>query len=187
MGATGDGSTPVMFPKLLNSFLGTQFKIISGYSTPGMRLAVENGEVDGICGVAWETHMASSPNWILDNKVNFLVQLGLAESTHLKGVPLAINYIKDPAQREIFELLAIPQEFGRPFVAPPDIPTERLAALQNGFQEMLKDDAYLADAERAKQFIDPLSAQECQALVERAFAAPPDVVARATPYVATAD
>jgi tripartite-type tricarboxylate transporter receptor subunit TctC len=185
VGATGNGSTPVMFPKLLNAMIGTRFKIVAGYSTAGLRLAVERGEVQGICGVAWETHMASVPNWIIDHKVNFLLQLGLSESSHLPGVPLAIDLIKNPEDRQVFELLGIPQEFGRPYLAPPGVPPERLAALQKAFDELIHDNAYLADAERAKQFIDPLSAREIEALVERAYAAPKDIVARAAVYGAT--
>src|SRR5262245_7506712 len=105
VGATGFGSTPVMFPKLLNFMIGIKFKIGSGYSTPGMRLAVERGEIHGICGVAWETHMASVPHWIIDHKVNFLLQLGLKESVHLRGVPLAIDLIQNQEDRQVFELL----------------------------------------------------------------------------------
>jgi tripartite-type tricarboxylate transporter receptor subunit TctC len=187
VGATGAGSTPVMFPKLLNAMIGTKFKIVTGYSTPGLRLAVERGEVQGICGIAWETHMASVPHWIIDRKVNFLLQLGLNESTHLPGVPLAIDLIKDPKDRQVFELVGIPQEFGRPFLTPPEVPADRLAALQTGFQEMLQDKAYLADAEKTKQSIDPLSAAEVEALIRRAYAAPKDIVARAAVYAATGD
>jgi tripartite-type tricarboxylate transporter receptor subunit TctC len=187
VGATGYGSTPVMFPKLLNAMIGTKFKIVAGYSTPGLRLAVERGEVQGICGIAWETHMASVPNWIIDRKVNFLLQLGLQESAHLRGVPLAVNLIKSPDDRQVFELLAIPQEFGRPFLAPPGVPSERLEALQMAFEEMLGDKAYLADAERAKQFVDPLSAKEIEALIRRAYAAPKDIVARAAVYGVATD
>jgi tripartite-type tricarboxylate transporter receptor subunit TctC len=187
VGATGFGSTPVMFPKLLNAMLETRFKIVSGYSTPGLRLAVERGEVQGICGIAWETHMASVANWIIDNKVNFLLQLGLKESAHLRGVPLAIDLIKNPDDRRVFELLGIPQEFGRPIIAPPGVPAERLAALQMAFEEVLRDKAYLADAERAKQFVDPLSSKEVEQLIGRAYAAPKEIVARAAVYAAATD
>ena len=176
-----------MFPKLLNAMLETKFKVVSGYSTPGLRLAVERGEVQGICGIAWETHMASVPNWIIDNKVNFLLQLGLKESAHLRGVPLAIDLIKNPDDRRVFELLGIPQEFGRPILAPPGVPAERLAALQAAFEEVLRDKAYLADAERAKHFVDPLSAKEVEALIRRAYATPKEIVARAAVYAATTD
>jgi tripartite-type tricarboxylate transporter receptor subunit TctC len=187
VGATGFGSTPVMFPKLLNAMIDTRFKIVSGYSTPELRLAVERGEVQGICGIAWETHMASVPNWIIDKKVNFLLQLGLKESAHLPGVPLAIDLINSPENRQVFELLGIPQEFGRPFLAPPGVPAERLAALQTGFEAMLRDKAYLADAGRAKQFVDPLTAREVEALIRRAYAVPRDIVARAATYGAATE
>jgi tripartite-type tricarboxylate transporter receptor subunit TctC len=187
VGATGYGSTPTTFPKLLNAMIGTRFKIVGGYSTPGLRLAVERGEVQGICGIAWETHMASVPSWIVDHKVNFLLQLGLKESAHLPGIPLAIDLIRNPDDRQVFELLGIPQEFGRPFMAPPDVPAERLAALQAGFEETMHDQAYLADAERLQQFVDPLSARDIEALIGRAYAAPKDVVARAAVYSVTTE
>jgi tripartite-type tricarboxylate transporter receptor subunit TctC len=187
VGATGYGSTPVMFPKLLNAILDTKFKIVSGYTTPGLRLAVERGEVQGICGIAWETHMASVPHWIIDNKVNFLLQLGLKESIHLRGVPVAIDLIRKEDDRRMFELLGIPQEFGRPLVAPPEVPADRLAALQAAFEATLKDRDYLADAERAKQSIDPLTAREIEGLIGRAYSAPKEIVERAAVYANPVD
>ena len=185
VGATGDGSTPVMYPRLLNAMLGTRFKVIPGYATAGLRMAVENGELQGICGIAWETHMASVPSWILGDKVNFLLQLGLSESTHMKGVPLALELIKKPDDRQVFELLGIPQEFGRPLFGPPDMPADRLAALREAFEKTLVDKDYLADAAKAQQFVDPLSAREIEALIARAYAAPPDILKRASVYAAT--
>ena len=184
MGATGNGANPVIFAKLMNAFLGTKFKIITGYRTSGLRLAIEKGEIDGVCGIAWETHMASTPHWITDKKVHFIAQLGLQESAEMKGVPLAINLITKPDERQVFELLAIQQEFGRPIVAPPAIPEGRLRALQAGFLATLKDPAYLADAKRAKQFVNPLTASESAALVNRAYAAPADIVKRAAVFTA---
>ena len=187
VGATGDGGVPVMYPRLLNAMLGTKFKVITGYATSGLRMAVENGELQGICGIAWETHMASVPAWIIDRKVNFLLQLGLSESSHMRGVPLALDLIKKSDDRQIFELLGIPQEFGRPIFAPPGVPAERLAALQAAFEATMKDKDYLADAERAKQFVDPLSAKAIEALLARAYSAPPEIVARAGVYASAGD
>ena len=186
VGATGADSTPNIFPKLLNAMIGTKFKIIDGYTTPDLRLAVERGEIEGLCGIAWETHMASVPQWILDGKVNFLLQLGLAKSAHLPGVPLAVDLIKNRDDRAVWELLVIPQEFGRPFVAPPGLPADRLVALRKAFDETMKDQAYLADAAKTKQFVDALGADEIAALVRRAYAAPRDIVARAAVYAVTA-
>jgi len=182
VGATGYGSTPVTFPKLLNAMLDTKFKIVAGYSTPGLRLAVERGEIQGICGLAWETIMSTTPYWVNDSKVNFLLQLGLKESPHLRGVPLAIDLIENPDDRQVFELLGITQEFGRPLLAPPGLPAERLNALQTAFEATMADQDYLADAAKANQFVDPLSAKEIDDLIDRAYAAPKDIVTRAAVY-----
>jgi len=182
VGATGEGAAPVMFPKLLNAMIGTKFKIITGYSTPGLRLAVENQEIHGICGIAWETHMASVPNWILDKKVEFIAQLGLSKSVNMPGVPMAIDLIQNGEDREIYQLHAIQEEFGRPFLMPPRTDPERLAALQTAFAETLKDPAYQADAQRAGQFIDPLTPSEARALVNQAYAAPKAILKRAAEY-----
>jgi tripartite-type tricarboxylate transporter receptor subunit TctC len=182
VGATGEGAAPVMFPKLLNAMIGTKFKVITGYSTPGLRLAVENQEIHGICGIAWETHMASVPNWILDKKVTFIAQLGLSKSVNMPGVPMALDLIQNPDDREIYRLLAIQEEFGRPFLTPPKTEPDRLAALQAAFAETLKDPAYQADALRAGQFLDPLSPSEARALVNQAYAAPKAILKRAAEY-----
>ena len=187
VGATGADSTPNIFPRLLNAMIGTKFKIIDGYTTPDLRLAVERGEIDGLCGIAWETHMASVPSWIIDKKVNFLLQLGLESSAHLPGVPLAIELIKNPDDRKVWELLVIPQEFGRPFVAPPGLPPDRLAALQASFMATMADKDYLVDADKTKQFVDPLDAKQIEALIARAYAAPKEIVARAAVYAVTAN
>jgi tripartite-type tricarboxylate transporter receptor subunit TctC len=182
MGATGEGSTPVMYPRLLNAMLGTKFKVITGYTTAGLRLAVENGEVEGVCGVTWETHMASVPHWIIDKKVNFILQLGLKESPHLKGVPLALDYIKDLKDRQVFALLGTPLEFSRPIIGPAGVPADRLKALRQAFEDTVGDPAYLADAEKAKTYVDAMTAQECLDLLAQDYAAPKDVIARAAGY-----
>jgi tripartite-type tricarboxylate transporter receptor subunit TctC len=182
--ATGEGSTPVMYPKLLNAMLGTKFKIISGYTTSGMRLAVENGEVEGICGVTYETHLASAPNWIFDKQVNFIAQFGMKENENLKGVPLVVDMITDPTDRAVFKLLGAPLEFSRPIVAPPDVPPDRLAALQKAFDATIRDEAYIAEAARAQQALDPMNAKEVLDLINEAHASPTDVVKQAAVYAA---
>jgi tripartite-type tricarboxylate transporter receptor subunit TctC len=187
VGATGADSTPNIFPKLLNAMAGTKFKVIEGYTTPDLRLAVERGEIEGLCGIAWETHMASVPNWIIDKKVNFLLQLGLEESPHLPGVPLAIDMIKNADDKKVWELLVIPQEFGRPFVAPPGLPAERAEALRTAFEKTMKDKAYLSDADKSKQFVDPIDAKEIDALIRRAYAEPKEIVSRAAEYAVTSN
>src|ERR1700693_1238315 len=94
--ATGVSAGPGVYPKILNALFGTKFKVISGYDTGSMRLAVEKGEVEGICGLAWQTYKAISFDWIENRKLNVIVQLGLEKNAELKDVPLAADLLKDP-------------------------------------------------------------------------------------------
>lgn len=182
--ATGVNATPAIFPSMLNAFLKTRFKVISGYSTTEMRLALERGEVEGICGLAWQTLKAVVPGWIAEKKIRPLLQMGLVPHPELQGVPLAVDLITDPVERQIFELVVLPQEFGRPFMAPPGVPKDRAEALQRAFELTLKDPAFLADAAKIRLSLDPLRGGEILALLEKAYKAPKDVVTRAAKFTA---
>ena len=81
--------------------------------------------------------------------------------------------------RQVLELLLAPQEMGRPVVAPPGLPAERLAALRSAFQKTLAGPDCLRDAEKAGVEVQYTSGEAVQSLLERAYAAPPEVVKRA--------
>jgi tripartite-type tricarboxylate transporter receptor subunit TctC len=182
VGATGTNATPAIFPNVMNALLGTKFKIISGYSTNEMRLAIERGETEGVCGLAWQTWQAVAPNWIAEKKLRFLGQMGLVKNPAMPDVPLVIDLLKDPKDRQTFELVVLPQEFGRPYMAPPGIPADRAKALVDGFEAMMKDPAFVADAARIRLTLDPLSGKDILDLLDRAYAAPKDVVQKAAKF-----
>lgn len=118
-GATGDSAT---MPKILNGFLGTKFKIIVGYGTTEQRLAVERGEVDGVCGLSWSTLKASNPDWTQKHRLNVLVQTGAKPHADLPKVPLLIDLVTGFDDKKVIELLSFYQEMGRPFLMPPGTP-----------------------------------------------------------------
>ncbi len=177
-GTTAPNATPATYPFFLNTVLGTKFKIVGGYSTGGVRVALEQGEVDSICGMAIQTHMAVSPQWFERKLVNVLLQFGLEKHKDLPDVPLAVDLLKGE-DLEVLELIMIPHEFGRPFVAPPGIPTDRRDALRAAFDATLKDPAFLDDSQRARQSLDPLTGAQIEALIHRAYKASPSAVQRA--------
>ena len=181
-GATAVNANPGIYPTILNSMFGTKFKIVSGYNTSGMRLALERGEIESICGLAIQTHMAANPHWFSEKLVNVIVQFGLEKNAMLADVPLAIDMLSDPAERKVYELIVLPQEIGRPFITPPGVPADRLAALQEAFGRMLKDSRFLEESRRMKQSIDPMDGKAIMALWERAYSAPKEVVARAAKF-----
>lgn len=177
--STGALSSVSQLPTLLNRVVGTKFKPIAGYTSAEMHLAMERGEVEGICGLSYATMKASNPSLIFDKKVNFLTQFGAARLAELPDVPLARDFVRDAADRVVFEILAYPQEIGRPVVAPPGTPADRLTALRRAFDATMQDPEYLAEAKKVFQDIDPLTGETVTAMIQRAYATPKDVIARA--------
>jgi predicted outer membrane repeat protein len=180
--ATGISAGPGIFPKILNALFGTKFKVISGYDTGSMRLALEKGEVEGLCGLAWQTYKAVSFDWIEARKLNVLLQMGLTKNAELPDVPLALDLLKDPDDRRLLELIVLAQEFGRPFLAPPGVPAERMTAYRRSFAAVLKDPEFRAESARQRMGIDPLDDREIETLLARAYAAPKPIRDRAAAF-----
>jgi tripartite-type tricarboxylate transporter receptor subunit TctC len=177
---TGADATEVVWPKAANKLIGTRFKIVLGY--PGsteMLLALERGEVEGNCGLGWTFVKLRKADWLRDKKINILFQWSLHKHPDLPGVPLIIDSTKTPEDRKVFEFLLATQEMGRPFFAPPGVPAERVAALRAAFAQTLQDPQFLADADRMGVEVQHVGGERIQKLVERIYASPPEVIARA--------
>ena len=176
-GATGDTA---LLPNILNEMLGTKLKVVNGYA-PGMGIvmAVERGEIAGVCGLAWSTIKASKPDWVRDKKLNVILQLGLSPVTELPDVPMAIDSVKDATDKAVLHLILVRQEMGRPFAAPPGIPPQRLRVMQSAFEQTMKDPEFLAYAEKLQLEIDLLTGDQVRELIEQAYASPAEVVQKA--------
>ncbi len=181
--ASGATSNSVMMPKITNALLGTKFKVVTGYADPDVTLAMERGEVEGVCGLSYTTLKAARPEWFRDHKINILLQIGLNKFPDLPNVPSAVDLIPDKQDREALELILIRQETGRPFALPPGVPADRVQTLRRAFDATLKDPAFLADAKRLQMEVDPLTGEEVEALLKKAYAAPAGVIARAAPLI----
>jgi tripartite-type tricarboxylate transporter receptor subunit TctC len=180
VGGSGADATEVVFPKAANKLVGTRFKVVLGY--PGsteILLAMERGEVEGFCGIGWTFLKLRKGDWLKEKKVNILYQMSLTKHPELPDVPAIIDYAKTPDDRKVFEFLFAPQEMGPPFFAPPGVPAERVRALRAAFAQTLKDAGFLADAEKMGVEVQHVGGEEIQALVERIYASPPEVIARA--------
>ena len=182
MGGNAPGGAPHDTPIMLNNLLGTKFKLVAGYpGTQEIALAVERGEVGGICGFGWTSLMSQQPQWLMDNKINILVQIAMAPYPALEkmGVPMIWKWVKTDEQKRVLEFLMAEQVYGRPFLAPPNIPADRLAALREGFMATMKDAAFLAEAQKIGIEIDPVSGEQFEALIKRVAASPPEIVEKA--------
>lgn len=175
-GATGNSA---IMPKIVNRFLHTRFKVIGGYTEgSGVTLALERGEVDGVCGMSYSTLKTTHPDWFRDHRVNVILQIGLNKLKELPNVPSALDLVSGH-DREVLELILIRQEMGRPFALPPGVPADRIAALRRAFDATLKDTGFVAEAQKLNLEIDPLTGEEIAGLLQKAYGAPKAVIAEA--------
>jgi tripartite-type tricarboxylate transporter receptor subunit TctC len=179
LGATGAGSGLSIIPTAMNNVLGTRFKLVIGYkSSEDINLALERGEVQarafGINSI-----VSQHSDWLKESKVAFLAQAGVKRDKELPDVPLLTELARTPEQREILKLISSPAGLGHPYLTPPGIPPERLALLRKAFDATLRDKAFLAEVEKLRIPVDPMSAEEVAAIVTETINAAPDVVARA--------
>ena len=89
-----------------------------------------------------------------------------------------MDFVKDPKDRQIVEILLSRLDLGRPFLAPPGIPADRLAALRLAFRKAAEDPEMIEEANRAGNKIDPVYGQEAQDMILRLLATPPETLAR---------
>lgn len=179
-GTTGPAANYGVYPRLMNATMGTHFKIIPGYSgTSGITVALERGELQAMIGWDYSSLSTNKREWLTDKKVRVLVQFGPHKLPELPNVPLARNHTTSKTNRRVLDLITVRQEIGRPYIAPPHLPTGRLATLQDSFDVMMKDKSFLALAKRTHFEISPSNAKECLALIREVYAAPKGIVARA--------
>jgi tripartite-type tricarboxylate transporter receptor subunit TctC len=180
VGGSGADATEVIFPKAANKLTGTKFKVVLGYhGSTEILLAMERGEVEGFCGIGWTFLKLRKGDWLKDKKINILYQMSLEKHPELPDVPAIIDHARTPDDRKVFEFLFAPQEMDRPFFAPPGVPAERVKALRDAFARTFKDPAFLAEAEKMGVEVQHVGGEQIQALVERIYASPPEVIARA--------
>jgi tripartite-type tricarboxylate transporter receptor subunit TctC len=178
MGATG-GSTSSQYPKAMNALLGTKFKIILGY--PGgndINLAMERGEVDGRGSNVWTAWKSTRPLWLAEKKINILVQIGLKKASDLPDVPLLMDLAKNAEDRSVLKVLSASTAIGRPIFTTPGVPVDRVRALREAFDKMVKDPSFLSDARKEHFDIDPVSGEQLQSIVQDIVRTPKPITHR---------
>jgi tripartite-type tricarboxylate transporter receptor subunit TctC len=188
VGGTGATADTDQFPKILRGILGARLRVISGY--PGgndINLAMERGEVHGRCGWSWSSVVSTRPDWLKEGKIHVLIQLAMSKHEDLPDVPLVTDLATTPEDRKMLRLVFARQVMGRPFVAPPGVPAERVTALRDAFLATLRDPDLLAEARKAQLEITPVSGQAVQALVEEAYDTPKALAKRTADLLTAAE
>jgi tripartite-type tricarboxylate transporter receptor subunit TctC len=184
-GGEGPGADPDVFALLYKNVFGAKVKLVTGYhGTNDTVLAMERGEVDGLCGLSWSTLKGRHQQWMNDKKINILVQAAMKKEPELAGVPLINEFAKTQEQQQILKLFLVTQEMARPFAAPPGIPEDRKAALIAAFEQTMKDSDFLAEAKKLNIDVNPVTGKEIDAMLAELYATPKDVIEKAAQAIA---
>jgi tripartite-type tricarboxylate transporter receptor subunit TctC len=182
IGATQPGASTSDYAFLHRNATNAKFEIVSGYKgTADVLLAIERGEVEGVCGMDWASLKTQRPDWVRNRTANILVQnapLPNAELTKL-GVPSLDAFVKDEKDRQAVDLVIAQQIFARPYLAPPGLPEQTAKLLRAAFDRVLRDEKFLEDAKNTRLSVHPSSAETVQEAVTKMYRAPDDVVQRA--------
>lgn len=178
-GATGEGSSAYHYALVMNRVLGAKLKIIKGYkSVPELELAMTRGEVQSRAG-GYLSYTVTHPDWLKEKKIVFPVQIGAKKEKDLPDVPLWTEVAQTEEQRQILNVVAAPISLGRPFLAPPGVPVERVKLLRDALAKTAADPAFVGDAAKQNLEIDAMTPEEIEAIVKRTVNASPTVIAKA--------
>jgi tripartite-type tricarboxylate transporter receptor subunit TctC len=178
VGGQGASSDSDQFSNFLNNLMGTKFKLITGYpGTAVTVLALDRGEVDGICGWSWTSVKKMRGHDVKAGNIYPVLQMALKKHPELPNIPLITDFARSHEQRKQMELIFSRQTIGRPFLLPPRVPKDRVAAIRKAFIDTMKDAAFLAAIKKSKLELSWVTGDEVQKLVESVLSTPKSIVA----------
>ena len=179
VGATGPTGPLGLAARAINALTGTKFKIVYGYKgSASVRMAIQSGEVQGVCGLTWSTIKATWKDELDAGRFKPIVQSSARPQADLmKAGAVHIDaYLKTDEQRQMADLLFGTMVLGRVFAISADVPGPRAHALRKAFSAVLADKEFQADADKTRIEITPASGEEVAAQVKRFYAVPPPIV-----------
>jgi tripartite-type tricarboxylate transporter receptor subunit TctC len=181
-GASGKGAITYTFPTAMNEFLGTKFKVITGYQGGNaINLAMEKGEVQARDNT-WSSWKVTKPDWLRDKKIVIIAYAG-PKPKDLPGVPSLSELAKNDDDRKVLDLITSGTEFGRPLATNAGVPAARVKALRQAFDETMKDKDFLSEAQKLNIEVDPVSGEHMQDLAAKLLATPKHLAAKAKAIV----
>lgn len=177
-GSSAPGGSTHDYAYMAANLAGANIKVVTGYQgTPPITLAMERGEVDGLCGWGWSIFKSERSTWKTDDRFSFIVQMAITPDPELSalGVPDFYSFVSGE-KRKAAELIISQQAFSRPYIAPPGTPADRVAILRKAFMASLADPELIAEFARINITNKPLAGADLQKRLESLYATPKDVV-----------
>jgi tripartite-type tricarboxylate transporter receptor subunit TctC len=159
--------------------LGTKLKIVLGYEgVPDRLLAMDRGEIEGMCGMVMASVKASLGPRLKDGSLKLVAQAGLTKNPDYPHVPNMLDEATSPDARLALEFLFAQLQINIALAAPPGLPAARVASLRTAFEAMIVDSELLGDVRAAGLDFHPMDGEQTSEVVQRLFATPKQVVAR---------
>jgi tripartite-type tricarboxylate transporter receptor subunit TctC len=178
LGVGGAGSVSAQFPAVYNNLLGTKFKVLLGFQADDS-IAMERGEIDGRASATWAGYKATQPDWVRNNKLNYILQIGLKKEEGLENVPLLRDLAQNAEQQQIFDFMSKVAALTRPMTTTAGTPPERVAALRKAFMATMHDPEFRADAAKQALDIGPfMDGEEVQRLTVEILQTPKPLLAK---------
>jgi tripartite-type tricarboxylate transporter receptor subunit TctC len=175
VGSSGAGTSNSILPTVFNHVLGTKFRIIEGYrGTQDVILAVERGEVQGVCATTGQ--FRSSDRLLRDGKLRILFSAEETAMPEFPGVPSIYDQVKTDAQRQFMRFVFGSSAFGRPYVFPPDVPKDRVELVRRAFADAARDPELTAEAAKMRLDMTYRPPAQLERLVADLYATPPGVI-----------
>ena len=179
VGGTGPTIDTETSPRLMNSLIGTKFRVVSGYTgTTEVLLAMERGEVMGLGDWSLSNIRTRNPQMLQEGKIRLLMQTALKKAPDLPNVPLVLDFAKSAEDRQVMEAFLSQKAVARPVLAPPGIPADRVQALRAAFMAMAADPEFIKDAERSRLEVSPTSGEEVERVIGDIGRVPPAMMER---------
>jgi tripartite-type tricarboxylate transporter receptor subunit TctC len=183
VGASGRGAITYVYPAVMNAFLGTKFKIVTGYEGGNaINLAMEKGEVDGRNNT-WSSWKTTRPDWLKDGTIKVIVWAGPKPKDMPDSIPALASLAKNDGDRQIIELAVSGTYLGRPLATTPGVVADRVKALRDAFDATMKDPDFLKDAAQMKIEVDPVRGEDMQQIVSKVLATPKNLAMKAKEIV----
>jgi tripartite-type tricarboxylate transporter receptor subunit TctC len=176
------GGSAAMIPTLLNSLAGTHFNVVRGYpSTSNVVIAMEQGEVNGLCGWSWDGARVNAKDMLARKVATVAIDIAIQPQPELQaaGVPFLMDLLPDGENKDVLKIILSTQVYNRPVAAPPGVPEDRLRVLRDAFTAMMKDPSVQAEADKLGLDLEYLAPERILELMNQVLDAPVHVQERA--------
>lgn len=165
LGGMAPGTSLSDDARVLKTALGVPIQLVEGYKGgAAVKLAINQGEVEGACGLAWETQ---SVTWKEEFKsMNIVLQVGRKPHPEIAKIPLAGEFAKTDEARQLIKIgIQDISALGHSYTLPPKVRKDRVDILRKAFDATMRDPEFLAEAGRSNIIINPTRGEELEEIV----------------------